>query len=45
MHAMVFSFLLGLAPVGVAEDVLQCPAGSPENLAGAPAHYLGSGEM
>lgn len=41
----VLLFLLGLAPVGVAEDVLQCPAGSPENLAGAPAHYLGSGEM
>lgn len=44
-HFGTLLFLLGLAQVGVAGDMLQHPVGLPENLGGAPTCYTGSGEM
>ena len=38
-------FLLDLSSGGVAEDVLECLAGQPENLVGAPTCYPHSGKM
>lgn len=37
-------FLLDLPPGGVAQDMLQCPEGQPENLGGGLTCYPHSGE-